>query len=65
LNRAVLYAGLGCLGLEQDTLANTQCRPDRDVASMSSDARIVVIGAREDLTIVRETVKVLRAEDKT
>jgi acetate kinase len=62
--RAAVCAGMGCLGLELDTMANTQCQPDADVASMSSDARILVIAAREDLTIVRETVKVLRAEEK-
>ena len=58
--RAAACAGLSCLGLELDTMANMQCQPDADVASMSSDARILVIATREDLTIVRETVKLLR-----
>lgn len=57
--RAAVCAGLGCLGAEVDTLANQQCVPDADVAAMTSDARILVIETREDLTIVRETVKLL------
>ena len=57
--RAAACAGLGCLGLDLDAQANQQCAPDADVAAMTSDARILVIGTREDLTIVREAVPLL------
>jgi acetate kinase len=57
--RAAVCDGLGCIGLELDTRANQQCVPDADVAAMASDARILVIATREDLTIVREVVQLL------
>ena len=57
--RADACRGLECLGLELDAQANAACKPDADVASPSSRGRIQVIAAREDLTIVRETVRVL------
>jgi acetate kinase len=57
--RASVCDGLGCLGLELDTQANQQCEPDADVAALTSDARILVIATREDLTIVREVSKLL------
>jgi acetate kinase len=60
--RAAVCGGLGCLGLELDTLANQQCQPDADVAAMTSDARILVIATREDLTIVRETARLLAGQ---
>jgi acetate kinase len=60
--RAAVCDGLSCLGLELDTEANQQCEPDADVSAMTSDARILVIATREDLTIMRETVKLLADE---
>jgi acetate kinase len=57
--RAAVCDGLSCLGVELDARANRQCQPDADVATMASDARILVITTREDLTIVRETAKLL------
>ncbi len=59
--RAAVCDGLGCIGVALDTQANQQCEPDADVSAMTSDARVLVIGTREDLTIVRETVKLLGA----
>lgn len=50
---------LGCLGLELDRAANAVCRPDADVAAPGSPARILVIATREDLSIVRETRRLL------
>ena len=47
------------LGLELDQGANESCRPDADIATSTSPARILVIGTREDLTIVRETHRLL------
>lgn len=52
---------LGCLGLELDRAANAVCRPDADVAAPGSPARILVIATREDLSILRETRRLLLA----
>jgi acetate kinase len=57
--RERVCAGLGHLGLELDARANAECRPDADVATAGSRGRILVIATREDLMIVRETVRVL------
>jgi len=43
------------LGLNLDPAANEECRPDSDIATPASPARILVIATREDLTIMRET----------
>src|SRR5215831_12917799 len=43
------------LGLELDRAANEICKPDADIAKPASTARILVIATREDLTIMRET----------
>ena len=43
------------LGLELDRAANETCKPDADIAKPGSKARILVIATREDLTIMRET----------
>jgi acetate kinase len=57
--REAICAGLECLGLELDAQANAACRPDADVARRSARARILVIAAREDVTMVQEVVQVL------
>jgi acetate kinase len=57
--RAAACAGLECLGLELDAAANASRRPDADVAAPASRGRILIIGTREDLMIVRETVRLL------
>jgi len=46
---------LGYLGLQLDPAANAACKPDADVSSAASQARILVIATNEDLTILRET----------
>ena len=46
---------LDYLGLELDRTANETCKPDADIATPASTARILVIATREDLTIMRET----------
>jgi len=43
------------LGLEMDPAANENCQPEADIAAPSSTVRILVIATREDLTIMRET----------
>src|SRR5215469_8846354 len=50
---------LNYLGLELDRTANETCKPDADVAMPASAARILVITTREDLTIMRETRRLL------
>lgn len=50
---------LGHLSLALDARANAVARPDADVATAASPARILVIASREDLTILRETRRVL------
>ena len=46
---------LDYIGLELDRAANETCKPDADIATPASKARILVITTREDLTIMRET----------
>ncbi len=58
--RASICAGLECLGLELDAQANASCLPDADVARPSSRGRILVIATREDITMLREVIQVLR-----
>jgi acetate kinase len=43
------------LGLELDRAVNENCKPDADISMPASPARILVIATREDLTIMRET----------
>lgn len=43
------------LGLELDRTANETCQPDADIGTPSSRVHILVITTREDLTIMRET----------
>jgi acetate kinase len=43
------------LGLEVDPVANETCKPDADISVPASKVRILVIATREDLTIMRET----------
>jgi len=50
---------LNFLGLELDQRANATCQADADVAVPASAARILVIAAREDLAIMRETQRLL------
>ncbi len=55
---------LNFLGLELDQRANETCLPDADVALPASAARILVIAAREDLAILRETQRLLTSTGK-
>lgn len=56
--RAESCRGLECLGVELDGEANAGCRPDADLARRGSRARILVIAAREDLTMLDEVLRV-------
>jgi acetate kinase len=57
--RETICTGLDCLGLQLDTQANAACRPDADVARPGSPGRILVIAAREDVTMLQEVRQVL------
>ena len=63
--RELVCENLGHLGLELDTAANARCKPDADVASSASPGRILVISTREDLTVVRETRRLIHSERGT
>jgi acetate kinase len=63
------YAGAACperseeaglsLGIYTHREANASCLPDADVARPGSRGRILVIGTREDVTMLREVNQVL------
>ena len=57
--REDICAGLECLRLELDSQANDRCRPDADIARRGSQARILVIATREDVSMLREITQVL------
>lgn len=57
--RAMVCHGLDCLGLRLDEAANRQCRPDADIATADSTARILVLATREDEEMLREVLRVL------
>jgi acetate kinase len=59
--RAASCRGLEHLGLELDPEANARARPDADIARQGSRARILVIAAREDLSMLAEVRKVIEA----
>ncbi|MGH9366521.1 MAG: hypothetical protein ACRD3M_02465 [Thermoanaerobaculia bacterium] len=62
--RASVCEGLECLGLQLDPVANDTCRPDADISRADSPARILAIRTREELTIGRETRRVLPGAGK-
>ncbi len=57
--RADVCDGLQFLGIELDVARNAVCRPDADVARDSSSARVLVIAAREDVTMLAEVRRLL------
>jgi acetate kinase len=63
--RELVCENLGHLGLKLDATSNARCKPDADIASPTSPGRILVIATREDLTIVRETKRLICSEAGT
>ena len=63
--RELVCENLSHLGLKLDPTANAQRKPDADVALTDSPGRILVIATREDLTIVRETRRLIESERGT
>lgn len=57
--RARVCEHLEFLGIQLDSDANRACMPDADIASSNAAVRVLVIAAREDLTIVREMRRLL------
>jgi acetate kinase len=57
--RGTVCAGLEFLGLELDAEANAARRPDADVARRDSRGRILVIAAREDVTMLRDVIRLI------
>jgi acetate kinase len=57
--REAVCRGLACIGVELDGERNAQCRPDMDIATPTSRARILVITAREDLSMLAEVLRAL------
>jgi acetate kinase len=55
---------LDYLGLELDRTANETCKPDADIATPDSKARILVITTRENLMIMRETRRLVASSMK-
>jgi acetate kinase len=57
--RAAACRGLEFLGVELDAAANASCRPDADVAAAGARVRVLVIATREDLTVLREALRLV------
>jgi len=54
-------AGLGFLGVALDPKENRDARPDTDMAPAGAAVRTLLIAAREDLEIARQTRAVLQS----
>jgi acetate kinase len=57
--RGEICRGLECLGLHLDPTLNISNRPDTDIATVDSPARILVIATREDVMMLREVRQVV------
>jgi len=57
--RAAICNGLSCLGLEMDENSNRSAHPDAVVSSPASPGRILVVEAREDVTMARAAMRCL------
>jgi len=63
--RAAAADGLGFLGVALDADANTAARGDADISAPGTAVRTVVITAREDVEIARQTRAVLQKGTRT
>jgi len=59
--RAEAAAGLGFLGVAVDESSNATARPDCDISAPGAPVRTLVIAAREDIEVARQTRAVLAA----
>lgn len=60
--RARAAAGLGFLGVALDAEANAERAPDAEIGAAGSAVRVLVIRAREDLEMARQTRQVLTSQ---
>ncbi|MGP8199870.1 MAG: acetate/propionate family kinase [Limisphaerales bacterium] len=60
--RAAVCQGLDFMGICLDAKRNPEARPDTDIATPGSPARILVIHTEEELMVARETRRVARRE---
>jgi acetate kinase len=60
--RSAACSKLEFLGLKLDQTANTQVSADRDISTLDSPARILVIQAREDWAIAAKCWRLRRVE---
>lgn len=60
--RESVCRGLSCIGVELDDEANAHCRPDLDIATPDSRARVLVIAAREDLSMLADVLRALEVD---
>jgi acetate kinase len=60
--RAMICEGLDCLGLRLDPSANAEGALDVDIARSDSPGRILVIGTREDVTMLEEVVRTIDSQ---
>lgn len=58
--RQAVCQGLDCLGLELDEQLNASCTGDADLSGKRSRGRVLVMTTREDVTLLREVINVLR-----
>lgn len=61
--REMICTGLKFLQLELDPVANDNSVPDSDVATVTSQGRILIIAAREDITMLEGVKKAIRTEE--
>lgn len=62
--RAEVCNDMEFLGVRLDEKRNADCRPDADLATADSPARVMLIHTREDLVIARESRRMALAEDQ-
>ncbi|NQT15700.1 MAG: acetate kinase, partial [Planctomycetes bacterium] len=63
--RSEVSKGLEAVGVHLDGQRNGACRPDADVATADSPARILLIHTREDLMIAREARRLTLEAEST
>jgi len=63
--RCEVCRGLKWFGVHLDEAHNTDCCPDADIATADSDVRILVIHAREDVVIARESRRLVLERDSS
>jgi len=62
--RAEVCRGLECVGVHLDDRRNADQKPDADLATPDSPARVLLIHTREDLMIAREARRMAEAESR-